>query len=99
MPELSTLSEDGKILTYKIEKDTLKVGRAKDNDVLLKDQTVSRKHAELNKTTAGYLLKDLGSHNGTFVNGTRISQLLVRHHDRIKIGSSIITFLDDSVSQ
>jgi len=95
MPELTILSSDGKVFSHKIEKDILNVGRAKDSDILLSEQKVSRKHAQLSKTLEGYLLKDLGSQNGTFVNGTRISQFLLRHNDRLKIGSSIITFLDD----
>jgi pSer/pThr/pTyr-binding forkhead associated (FHA) protein len=45
------------------------IGRSPENDVFLDDVTVSRKHAEISKTGDGYQVKDLGSLNGTYVNG------------------------------
>ncbi len=45
------------------------IGRAPENDIFLDDVTVSRKHAEISKGNNGYQVKDLGSLNGTYVNG------------------------------
>src|ERR1700760_3516223 len=48
----------------------MRIGRTDDNDLVLSDLSVSKRHAELRKTSDGkYQIADLGSHNGTFVNG------------------------------
>ncbi|MFH1491192.1 MAG: adenylate/guanylate cyclase domain-containing protein, partial [Pseudomonadota bacterium] len=97
MSELSILFGDGKASIFQVEKEVITVGRAKDNDIILSDHTVSRKHAQFNQTSDGLLLKDLGSHNGTFVNGSRISkEHLLKHKDLVKIGASALTFLNES---
>ena len=53
---------------------TLIVGRAVTSDVPIYDPTISRKHAEISLTAAGVRVKDLGSSNGTFLNGARITE-------------------------
>ena len=96
MPVFNILTGDGKEFIYEIEKDDLSIGRSKERDIILPDHTISRKHARLSKTPDGYLLEDLGSHNGTFVNATPISSHILRHNDQVKIGASMLTFLDAS---
>src|SRR5690348_13671587 len=51
---------------------TLLVGRASSSDIPLFDPTISRRHAELACATGGVTVRDLGSSNGTFVNGERV---------------------------
>ena len=52
----------------------LRIGRAPDNDVVLSDLKVSRHHAEVRRSPTGrYEIVDLGSHNGTYVNGQRVT--------------------------
>jgi adenylate cyclase len=96
MPVFNILTGDGKEFIYEIEKDDLGIGRSKDRDIILPDHTISRKHARLSKTPDGYLLEDLGSHNGTFVNAAPITSHILRHNDQVKIGASMLTFLDES---
>lgn len=48
------------------------IGRADDCDVTLGEATVSKKHAEISQAMGNYMLCDLGSHNGTFIDGTRL---------------------------
>jgi ABC-type multidrug transport system ATPase subunit len=68
---------------------TLRIGRTPDNDLVLDDLEVSRHHAELRKAPDGrHVIADLGSHNGTFVNGRRITSHLVTEDDIIGIGHS-----------
>jgi ABC transport system ATP-binding/permease protein len=67
----------------------LRIGRILDNDLVLPDLDVSRHHAELRKSSAGaYEIVDLGSHNGTFVNGRRISSAVLSDSDIVSIGRS-----------
>ena len=65
---------------------TLVVGRADDCDLPLADSTVSRRHAELDLTPSGVRLRDLGSSNGTFLDGQRVSEAVARPGSRISFG-------------
>ena len=71
----------------------MSIGRSKDNDIILPDQTISRNHANIVQTKKGYLLTDLGSFNGTQVNEKSIQSTLLRHNDQIKIGHTKLIFL------
>ena len=64
------------------------VGKGAGNDIVLDDPTVSRLHASLEEFGEGWCVSDLGSSNGTFVNGERIwAQQRLRHADEIRIGA------------
>jgi ABC transport system ATP-binding/permease protein len=64
----------------------LRIGRATDNEVVVSDLGVSRYHAELRRSSTGFEIVDLGSHNGTYVNGQRVSSAPVTEADIIGIG-------------
>ena len=67
----------------------LRIGRIPDNELVLSDLDVSRHHAELRKSPSGtYEIVDLGSHNGTFVNGRRVSSAALSETDIVSIGRS-----------
>src|SRR5688572_24726834 len=66
------------------------IGRASDLDMVLVEDMVSRKHAKLSTTGGQVMLQDLGSTNGTFVNGEKIKKVTLKEGDRILIGTSII---------
>jgi hypothetical protein len=74
--------------------DELTVGRAWDNDVVLPDISVSRRHALLRRHGAGYLLLDQGSGNGTRVNGRKIDKARLRSGDEIVLGDSVVQFIE-----
>jgi adenylate cyclase len=102
MPILDITTNDGKQLRRKIEKETFTIGRSNDNSLTLSDISVSRHHTEIKKTKEGYLLTDLGSYNGTKVNGKLTQSVLLKHDDKIKIGLTSLTFLveeKDAASQ
>ncbi|WP_119072589.1 FHA domain-containing protein [Aggregatilinea lenta] len=58
---------------YELNKGIITIGRDITNDIVINDPEVSRHHARLTQTGAGYTLEDLGSTNGTFVNGQRLT--------------------------
>jgi pSer/pThr/pTyr-binding forkhead associated (FHA) protein len=70
----------------------LSIGRADENDVVLSgDGTASRRHAVLERVDDGWRIRDLGSSNGTYVNGVRVgSHMRVRPGDQITIGESAL---------
>jgi pSer/pThr/pTyr-binding forkhead associated (FHA) protein len=64
------------------------VGRAPDNSIILRDDTVSARHARINYTAGQWILEDLGSKNGTFVNDMALEgPLVVTYGDRLGFGS------------
>lgn len=71
------------------------VGNASENDIALEDPSVSHLHAVLERFPAGWCVTDLGSSNGTWLNGERIwASRRVRHDDEIRIGQTRLLFRD-----
>jgi hypothetical protein len=68
------------------------IGRGLDNDIILEDTRVSRKHAQLRYRQRRFWLTDLGSTNGTFVNGERIAERALRDGDVISLGGLELVF-------
>jgi ABC-type multidrug transport system ATPase subunit len=77
----------------------LRIGRAADNEVVVSDLNVSRYHAELRRGRAGYEIVDLGSHNGTFVNGQRVSAAPVTELDIIGIGPATFRLVGEQLQE
>ena len=72
------------------------IGRTRDCDLCLSDLSVSRLHAELVRNDEGWLLNDLGSHNGTRLNGWLVRETVpVRGGDRVQFGSVTFILRDD----
>jgi pSer/pThr/pTyr-binding forkhead associated (FHA) protein len=68
------------------------LGRSRDNDIYLADRLASRWHARIDLQQGAFVISDLGSANGTFVNGERIQRQGLRNGDEIRIGDSILYF-------
>jgi hypothetical protein len=69
------------------------IGRSSDLDMVLVEDMVSRKHARINMQTDQIWIEDLGSTNGTFVNGEKIKRARLKEGDRVLIGTSILKLI------
>lgn len=77
---------------YYLNRPQVTVGRATDNDVVLLDIAVSRKHLRIDRHAEGFRLVDLQSGNGTIVNGRRATECELYDGDRVEVGNSILDF-------
>ncbi|MEI6125186.1 MAG: adenylate/guanylate cyclase domain-containing protein [Pseudomonadota bacterium] len=93
MPNIHVVSNDGRVYDFPILKAKVTIGRSKDSDIVLADHTISRNHAYITKAKEGYVLTDLGSFNGTKVNGRSVQNITLKHEDQIEIGQTGLTFL------
>ena len=70
---------------------TARIGRGRDNDIVLRDERVSRRHGQLSARQGNLVFTDLGSTNGSFVNGTRVSEIVLGSGDVVRLGNSTLT--------
>ncbi|MFA6955226.1 MAG: DUF4388 domain-containing protein [Thermoanaerobaculia bacterium] len=68
------------------------IGREPGNGIQVPDSSVSGLHAKIRKTSDGYLLEDINSRNGTYVNGERIQSRLLKSDDKIRLGKVHLVF-------
>ncbi len=81
---------------FALDADLTRLGRHPDSEISLDDITVSRRHADIERTVEGYVVTDAGSLNGTYVNQERIDKLLLRHGDELQIGKFRLVFFERS---
>ena len=74
------------VITHELIGDITTIGRAPSNDVVIDNPTVSARHASLTKSPSGYRLKDLGSTNGTQINGISITEAELHDGNEIRFG-------------
>jgi hypothetical protein len=92
-PKANVLVQDGNDRrTVALGGDPLAIGRDPQNDIVLDDRRVSRKHAEVRLRLGRYTLYDLQSTNGTYVNGRRVVEIVLSDGDRIAIGGVEMLF-------
>lgn len=77
---------------YEILDEEISLGRAPNCHVVLEDAKSSRKHALIKRRGQGYVLQDLGSANGTMINGARVSEAPLSSGDQIQIGNTTFQF-------
>jgi hypothetical protein len=87
--------EDGGERTVALSSDTVTIGRLAECDVVLKDKGASRKHAQLKRRDGSWTLTDLGSTNGTRLNGQTVQSRELSDGDTITIGTTMIEFRRD----
>ncbi|MBU1567867.1 MAG: FHA domain-containing protein [Proteobacteria bacterium] len=93
MPIIILSSKDKKILEYKLaDGKSCAIGRKNSNDIVIASLAVSGSHAKIESVAKAFVLTDLDSTNGTFVNGTKITLHNLRHKDVITIGKHQLVF-------
>lgn len=95
MPQLTVLEGPDTGRTFDLIDETVVVGRLSTNPVVLADVRVSRRHFELHLTSLVVRLLDLGSGNGTRVNGLAVQSADLRTGDRISAGDTVLEFRGD----
>lgn len=77
---------------YLLDQDVITAGRHPDSDIFLDDITVSRRHAEVRRVADGYVARDVGSLNGTYLNRERIEEATLANGDELQVGKFKLVF-------
>jgi pSer/pThr/pTyr-binding forkhead associated (FHA) protein len=77
-------SDQGK--QFELDDQVVSIGRDSTSRIRLHDTEISRRHAELRRTDDGFLIADVGSVNGTFVNDVQITESALQPGDRVQVG-------------
>jgi Nif-specific regulatory protein len=85
---LAWVNRDGGELVFHVT-GSLTVGRGPDNGIVVDEEGVSRRHVELTARADGLAVRDLGSTNGTFLNGSRVQEAVLRAGDSLLVGRSV----------
>jgi len=84
---------------FLLDDDSVTVGRHPDSDIFLDDISVSRRHATFDRTPAGYVVNDLGSLNGTYVNRDRIDgAITLSGGDEVQVGKYRLIYFAGSAA-
>jgi adenylate cyclase len=87
-PRLTARMADGRLAEYSLEAPKTTLGRHPANTIRLADREVSKEHATIERTGAAFILRDLDSSNGTFVNGRRVRELRLKEGDEVALGNN-----------
>lgn len=79
-----------------LDRDVLSIGRGSDREVHVEDSACSRQHAEIERRGAEWVLRDLASANGTYVNGRRVVETPLHDGDEVRIGATLFRFDADA---
>jgi diguanylate cyclase (GGDEF)-like protein len=89
-PTLLVMSGDSAGKVFRIEIDRVIIGRSRQCDITLMDHGISRQHCAIVRDGAECLVEDMGSTNGTIVNGRRVERLALVAGDRVQIGPEVV---------
>ncbi|HEB59037.1 MAG TPA: FHA domain-containing protein [Gammaproteobacteria bacterium] len=94
------LTKDGVIeREYPLDKESISIGRRHTNDIQLNDLTVSGRHALVTQLGENVFVDDLGSTNGTLLNGSRVTKSMIKHGDIIQVGNFQFSYYADDVEE
>jgi phosphoserine phosphatase RsbU/P len=99
MPQIRIKRADGASRDVALSKEAVTIGRSHDRDIFLSDQWLSRHHAEIRRRSGGFFLSDMGSKNGTLLNGTKIQETVrLKPGDVITLGEHTLHFVDEDTT-
>ncbi len=99
MAGLCLLDENGAVAQrWEIADQPVAVGRGKNADVTIPDNTLSRRHFVIWREAESYLIKDLNSQNGTWVDGQRAEKTNLRHNVCIVAGRTVLIFSEQQIN-
>lgn len=98
MGKLVHFQADGSVLEIKLDRQRITIGRRPDNDLCLPYPAVSGEHAAVVTILDDSFLEDLGSTNGTLVNGAAVAKHFLRDHDEIDVGRHVLVYLADDAA-
>jgi pSer/pThr/pTyr-binding forkhead associated (FHA) protein len=98
MPEIIVKLGDEIKQKYYLYKDSVTIGRAPENEIAIENLAVSRRHAEIGRDNGSYVIEDLNSANGTFVNGVQVTRTEIVDKDVISIGKHKLYFYNQQVA-
>ena len=95
-PCLKIIDLQGKNKVIYLGEEEVTIGRSSECDIRLPDDTVSGKHARIVFRNEGFVLEDLGSKNGTYVNGVKTVKCILRNNDQVTTGGVRIIFVEET---
>jgi pSer/pThr/pTyr-binding forkhead associated (FHA) protein len=78
---------------YRLGPERVLIGRQYRSDILIEDSSVSREHAAIERKDGRFILEDLKSTNGTFINGESTDVRVLNHGDKIRVGNTVLQFI------
>jgi hypothetical protein len=94
---LILVRDDGET-SFPLMRDSYALGRHRNNDILISDSKVSSFHARIDRSSEGFVLVDLKSRNGTFLNGKKIESGLLKTGDEVRLGTARLIYKVDYTS-
>lgn len=98
-PRLVVFTQEGTREVSLEDVERITVGRTDESDLTLVEDRVSRRHAEVLRKGDNWILRDLGSTNGTWLHGERIEQVALQPNDVVRIGGAQVVFKDGTSSE
>jgi predicted component of type VI protein secretion system len=96
MAKLQIFLPDGREATHDLPEEKTTVGRLPENMLQIEDASVSSRHAEILFEHNSWFIRDLGSTNGTFLNGSKVENAVLNHGDEIRFGSVVTLYTSQS---
>ena len=87
------VQRDGKSSRVRLESFPVAVGRDAVNGIVINDNAASRFHLKIKKRGVSFIIQDLGSKNGTYLNGEKIINSVLKNNDQLQIGATTLTFV------
>src|SRR5437867_12540447 len=92
-PRVVIMAGSSKGTIFPLTREEICIGRESSNLLSLDSRSISRRHCLIRRENGQFLIRDLGSRNGTFVNDVPVNQRTLQHGDQIQIGDSVLLFL------